>query len=134
MSSIIRKNCWKFHFFLGKSSLELTEGWLESKLIAYPIEYIQKKNLVVFGSPTELSFFQKKCEFNIFRDYANAHNVTGYDVIGHPLIQTDNFGLDLSDVENRLTIHGLHKMLWLNKNGLFFGSITMINHIFYSGY
>ena len=54
------------------------------------------------------------CQFGNFRNYVKAHYVIGHDVIGHPEVGADNSGVDLSDVENRLAIHSLHKMLWLN--------------------
>ena len=53
-------------------------------------------------------------KFENFSDYVIGYDVIGHDVIGHPEVGTDNSGLDLSDVENRLAIRGLHKMLWLN--------------------
>ena len=59
-------------------------------------------------------------QFGKFCNYVRAHYVIGHDVIGHPEVGADNSGVDLSDVENRLTIHGLHKMVWLNKHGMNF--------------
>ena len=53
-------------------------------------------------------------QFINFKDYVITDDVIGHDVIGHPEVGTDNSGLHLSDVENRLAIRGLHKMLWLN--------------------
>ena len=69
----------------------------------------------MFRSSPDSSLSQKiVCKFDNFDDYLRADYVIGDDVIGHPEVPTDNFGLGLLDVENRLTIHGLHKMLWLN--------------------
>ena len=76
---------------------------------------LPRKNLAVFRSSFDSSLFQKLvCKFDNFNDYVIIHYVIGHDVIGHPEVGTDNSGLDLSDVENRLAIRGLHKMLWLN--------------------
>ena len=73
------------------------------------------KDLVLFESSHDSSLFRKMLhQFGNFRNYVRAHYVIGHDVIGHPKVGTDNSGLDLSDVENRLAIHGLHKTLWLN--------------------
>ena len=47
-------------------------------------------------------------QFGNFRNYVRAHYVIGHDVIGHPEVETDNSGLGLYDIENRLAIHSLH--------------------------
>ena len=46
-------------------------------------------------------------QFINFKDYVIAHDVIGHDVIGHPEVRTDNFGLGLYGIENRLAIGGL---------------------------
>ena len=47
----------------------------------------------------------------IFDDYVIAHDVIGHDFMGHPVIGTDNSGLGLYDISNRLVVHGLQKKL-----------------------
>ena len=46
-------------------------------------------------------------QFINLKDYVIAHDVIGHDVIGHPDVRTDNSGLDLYDIENRLALCGL---------------------------
>ena len=46
-------------------------------------------------------------QFINFKDYVIAHDVIGHDVIGHPEVGTDNSGLGLYGIENRLAIGGL---------------------------
>ena len=47
-----------------------------------------------------------------FKDYFIAHDVIGHDVIGDPVAPTDNSGLGLVAIQNRLAIHSLDKKLW----------------------
>ena len=62
---------------------------------------------MLFGSSQGSSLFQKiVCQFVNFSDY-----VIGHDVIGDPVVPTDNSGLGLFAIENRLAIHGLDKKL-----------------------
>ena len=82
---------------------------------AYLLKDISGKGLVLFRSSHGSSLFRKMfCQCSNFSDYVRARYVIGHDVIGHPEVPTDNSGLSLFDVENRLTIHGLHKNLWPN--------------------
>ena len=82
---------------------------------AHLLKDVSNNDLVLFESSHDSSLFRKMLhQFGNFCNYVRAHYVIGHDVIGHPKVGTDNFGLDLSDVENRLAIRGLHKMLWLN--------------------
>ena len=82
---------------------------------AHLLKDLSKKDLVLFESSHGSSLFRNMLhKFGNFCNYVRAHYVIGHDVIGHPKVETDNSGLDLSDVENRLAIRGLHKMLWLN--------------------
>ena len=46
-------------------------------------------------------------KFENFSDYNIADYVIGHDVIGHPEVRTDNSGLYLYSIENRLAVHGL---------------------------
>ena len=46
-------------------------------------------------------------KFLNFDDYVIAHYVIDDDVIGYPDVRTDNSGLDLHDIENRLAKHCL---------------------------
>ena len=81
----------------------------------YLLEDSTGKGLVLFEWSQHSSLFRKLiCQFGDFCNYVNAYYVIGHDVIGHLKVGTDYSGLDLSDVENRLAIRGLHKMLWLN--------------------
>ena len=87
---------------------------------AHLLKDLSKKDLVLFESSHGSSLFRNMLhQFGNFCNYVRAHyvighDVIGHDVIGHPKVETDISGLDLSDVENRLAIHGLHKMLWIN--------------------
>ena len=70
---------------------------------------------MLFESSHDPSLFRKMMhKLGNFCNNVRAHYVIGHDVIGHPKVGTDNSGVGLSNVENRLTIHSLHKMLWLN--------------------
>ena len=46
-------------------------------------------------------------KFENFSDYVIGYDVIGHDVIGHPEVGTDNSGLGLYGIENRLAIGGL---------------------------
>ena len=48
-------------------------------------------------------------KFENFSDYVIGHDVIGHDDIGHRVVRTDNSGLDLSGIKNRLAVGGLHK-------------------------
>ena len=86
-----------------------------SNLPVYLLEDSTGKGLVLFSWSQHSSLFRKLiCQFGDFRNYVNAYYVIGHDVIGHPKVGTDNSGVNLSDVQNRLSIYCLHKMLWLN--------------------
>ena len=49
-----------------------------------------------------------------FSDYVIGYDVIGHDVIGDQVCLTDNSGLSLFAIENRLVIHGSDKKLWPN--------------------
>ena len=49
-----------------------------------------------------------------FSSYVIGHDVIGHDVIGDQVGPTDNSGLSLFAIENRLVIHGLDEKLWPN--------------------
>ena len=121
MGKIIRKNRQNCQNFFEKSSLEFFRGGLKSNLTAHLLEHSSVKSLVLFWSSQDSSLFRKMVpQSGKFCNYVRAHYVIGHDVIGHPEVGADNSGVDLSDVENRLAIHSLHKMLWLNQNGMIF--------------
>ena len=48
-------------------------------------------------------------KFGNFSDYVIGHDVIGHDDIGHRVVRTDNSGLDLYGIKNRLVVGGLHK-------------------------
>ena len=65
------------------------------------------------------------CKLKVYDDYViEAHYLITYDVFGQLVTPTDNFGLGLSDVENRLIIycqqkmHGHIEMVWLKINSI----------------
>ena len=65
---------------------------------------------MLFSASQGSSLFQNRaCQFHHFSDYVIGHDVIGHDVIGHPEVRTDNFGLGLSGIKNRLAIDGLQK-------------------------
>ena len=65
-------------------------------------------SFVLFWSNHGSSLFQKMgWNFFIFYDYVIAHDVTGHDVIGLSEVWTDNSGLGLYGIENRLAVHDL---------------------------
>ena len=65
-------------------------------------------SLELFLSNQSSSLFQKMgWKFFIFYDYVIAHDVTGHEVIGHSEVRTNNSGLDLYGIENRLIVHDL---------------------------
>ena len=67
---------------------------------------------MLFGSSQGSSLCQEiVCQFVNFSDYVIGHDVIGYDVIGDPVAPTENSGLGLFAIENRLAIHGLDKKL-----------------------
>ena len=101
----MRKNREKIRNFYEKTSLELIEGCIWSKRVTYSIQYLVKKNLELLWPSSDSSLFQKTMrKFQNFSDY-----VIGYDVIGDQVFLTDNSGLSLFAIENRLVIRGLHK-------------------------
>ena len=66
--------------------------------------------MAVFRSSPDSSLFHKLvCKFDNFNDYVIVHYVIGHDVIGHPEVGTDNSGVALYDIKNRLVINGLQK-------------------------
>ena len=68
------------------------------------------KSTFISAILTNSSFilFQKTVwNFFIFYDYVIGHDVIGHDVIGHPEVGTDNSGLGLYGIENRLAIGSL---------------------------
>ena len=78
-------------------------------MIAYPIQFLLEKNLAVLLPLSDSSLFQKTMrKFENFSDSIISDYVIGDDVIGHPKVGTDNSGLGLYDIENRLIIHSLH--------------------------
>ena len=111
----MRKNREKIRNFYEKTSLELIEGWIWSKRVAYPIHVLAKKNLAVLWPSSDSSLFQKTMrKFENFSDYVIGYDVIGHDVIGIPVVQTDNTGVGQYGIENRLVIHGLQQMFWPN--------------------
>ena len=77
-------------------------------MVAYPIQFLLEKNLAVLSPFSDSSLFQKTMrKFENFSDYNIADYVIGHDVIGHPEVRTDNSGLYLYSIENRLAVHGL---------------------------
>ena len=67
---------------------------------------------MLFGSSQGSSLCQEiVCQFVNFSDYVIGHDVIGHDVIGDPVAPTENSGLGLFAIENRLAIHGLDKKL-----------------------
>ena len=63
---------------------------------------------MLFGLSQSSSFFHKLVpQFINFKDYVITDDVIGHDVIGHPEVGTDNSGLGLFGIENRLAIGGL---------------------------
>ena len=46
-TKICEKNREKNRNFYEKTSLELIEGWIWSKKVAYPIQFLEKNNLTV---------------------------------------------------------------------------------------
>ena len=62
----IRKKIFNFD---EKTSLELIEGWIWSKRVAYPIQFLVKKNLTVMWPSSDSSLFQKTMrKFENFSD------------------------------------------------------------------
>lgn len=111
----MRKNREKIRNFYEKTSLELIEGWIKSKRVAYPIQFLVKKNSTVLWPSSDSSLFRKTMrKFENFSDYVIGYDVIGYDVIGIPVVQTDNTGVGQYGIENRLVIHGLQQMFWPN--------------------
>ena len=104
----MRKNREKIWNFYEKTSLELIEGLIWSNRVAYSIQFLVKKNLAVLWPSSDSSLFQKTMrKFENFSDYVIGYDVIGHDVIGHPEVGTDNSGLGLYGIENRLAIGGL---------------------------
>ena len=67
---------------------------------------------MLFGASHDSSPFQNRaCQFLNFSDYVIGHDVIGHDIIGDLVSLTDNSGLGLFAIENRMTIHGLGKKL-----------------------
>ena len=67
------------------------------------MQYFLEKNLTAFWSSPGSSLFQKMMrKFRNFDDYVTTHYVIDDDVIGYPDVRTDNSGLGLHSIENRL--------------------------------
>ena len=82
-------------------------------MVAYPIQHLLEKNKAVLWPSSDSSFFQKTMrKIENFSDYVIGHDVIGHDVIGDPVAPTDNSGLDLFAIQNRLIIRYLDKKLW----------------------
>ena len=68
---------------------------------------------MVFLSFQDSSLFQNWLwNFSIFHDYVIAGYVIGHDVIGQSVMESENSGLGLFIIENRLVIDGLDKKYW----------------------
>jgi len=90
----MRKKREKIRNFYEKTSLELTEGWLWSKKVAYSIQFLVKKNLTALWLSSDSSLFQKTMrKFGNFSDYVIGYDVIGHDVIGIPVVHTDSTGV-----------------------------------------
>jgi len=59
-----------------------------------------------------MSQVELDCQFDHFSDYVIGYDVIGHDVIGDPVAPTDNSGLGLVAIQNRLAIQSLDKKLW----------------------
>ena len=105
----MRKNRSNFQFLSEKASIELIEGWIWSKKISYSRKYSSGNVMSLFLSSHDSSLFRKSDgKFTNFDDYVIVDDVIGHDVTGHPEVSTDNTGLGLYGIENRLLIHGPH--------------------------
>ena len=49
---------------------------------------------------------ENEWNFFIFNDYVIARDVIGHDDIGHLVVRTDNSGIGLYGIKNRLVIYG----------------------------
>jgi len=102
------KNRSNYQVFNEKASLELIQGWIWSEMISYPSDYSSGSSLPAFLSTHDSSLFRKsERKFTNFDDYVIVDYVIGHDVIGHPDVRTDNAGLILFSIENRLIVAGL---------------------------
>jgi len=76
---------------------------MQSNLPVDLLKDLSGKDLVLFESSQDSSLFRNLVyQFGNFCNYVRAHYV-----IGHPKVGMDNSGVDLSNIENRFTIHGL---------------------------
>ncbi len=77
-------------------------------MIFYPSKYSSGNVMSAFLSSHDSSLFRKSDgKFTNFDDYVIVDYVIGHDVIGHRDIRTDNSGLILFSIENRLIVAGL---------------------------
>ena len=105
----MRKNRQNYQVFSEKASLELIEGWIRSKTISYSRKYSSRNGMSAFLSSHDSSLFRKSDgKFTNFDHYVIVDDVIGHDITGHPEVSTDNTGLGLYGIENRLLIHGPH--------------------------